>query len=218
MLMAGAVLMIFAGVLFVLTRDFIVLLIAATIGVISPSGYEVGPFLSIEQSSLTQIVPDDQRTRVFAWYNLFGSFTTAAGSLCGGGLVQLLQEAGVTALESYRIIVLSYAAMGIVLGFMFSRLSSAVEVVQVTSPAAGTSSRAKDLFGLHKSRKVVFKLSALFSIDAFAGDLSAESRGLLVSCALQRAAGALGDDLLSEPMCWRAFRPWPLPRWPPRSG
>jgi len=175
MLMAGAVLMIFAGVLFVLTRDFIVLLIAATIGVISPSGYEVGPFLSIEQSSLTQIVPDDQRTRVFAWYNLFGSFTTAAGSLCGGGLVQLLQEAGVTALESYRIIVLSYAAMGIVLGFMFSRLSSAVEVVQVTSPAAGTSSRAKDLFGLHKSRKVVFKLSALFSIDAFAGGFVLQS-------------------------------------------
>ena len=174
MLMAGAVLMIFAGVLFVLTRDFIVLLIAATIGVISPSGYEVGPFLSIEQSSLTQIVPDDQRTRVFAWYNLFGSFTTATGSLCGGGVVQLLESAGVPPLGSYRIIVMSYAAMGIVLGFLFSRLSSAIEVVHVTGPA-GTPSMPKGLLGLHKSRKVVFKLSALFSIDAFAGGFVLQS-------------------------------------------
>src|SRR5512139_2166407 len=80
MLIIGAVLMIFAGVLFALTRNFILLLVAATIGVISPSGYEVGPFLSIEQSSLTQIVPDRLRTGIFAWYNLVGSFATAFGA------------------------------------------------------------------------------------------------------------------------------------------
>src|ERR1017187_3454577 len=43
MLLAGAVLMIFAGVLFALTRSFALLLVAGTIGVISPSGNEVGP-------------------------------------------------------------------------------------------------------------------------------------------------------------------------------
>ena len=68
MLIIGAALMVFAGVLFALTRDFVFLLIAATIGVISPSGNEVGPFLSIEQASLSQIVSNEKRTQIFAWY------------------------------------------------------------------------------------------------------------------------------------------------------
>ena len=72
MLIFGALLMAAAGLVFVLSKNFLLLLIAATIGVISPSGYEVGPFLSIEQASLSQIVPDEQRTSVFAWYNLAG--------------------------------------------------------------------------------------------------------------------------------------------------
>lgn len=54
MLIVGAALMIFAGVLFALTRNFVFLLITATLGVISPSGYEVGPFLAIEQAALSQ--------------------------------------------------------------------------------------------------------------------------------------------------------------------
>jgi len=128
MLMAGAILMVFAGVLFAVTRNFVFLLIAATIGVISPSGNEVGPFLSIEQSALSQIVSNEQRTQVFAWYNLVGSFTTALGSLSGGVLVQALQGIGVKPLGSYRAIVMGYAIIGAILGLLFTRLSSTVEI------------------------------------------------------------------------------------------
>jgi len=174
MLIIGAVLMVFAGVLFALTRNFIVLLIAATIGVISPSGYEVGPFLSIEQAALSQIITDERRTQVFAWYNLFGSFTTAIGSLCGGTLVQGLEQTGVSPLGSYRTVVIGYAAMGLVLAFLFSRLSSVVEAPRVSHPFSPPSD-TKRLLGLHKSRKVVFKLSALFSLDAFAGGFVLQS-------------------------------------------
>src|SRR5258708_35677350 len=78
-LMAGAGLMLFAGVLFAVTDRLALLLIAAIIGVISPSGYEVGPFLSVEQAALSQIVPDRVRPQVFSWDNLDGSFATAAG-------------------------------------------------------------------------------------------------------------------------------------------
>src|SRR6478736_61845 len=80
-LIAGAALMFFAGLLFALTDRLELLLIAA----INPSGYEVGPFLPVEQAALSQIVPDEQRTQTLAWYNLAGSFATAAGALCGGG-------------------------------------------------------------------------------------------------------------------------------------
>jgi MFS family permease len=172
MLMAGAILMVFAGVLFAVTRDFVFLLIAATIGVISPSGNEVGPFLSIEQSALSQIVSNEQRTQVFAWYNLVGSFTTALGSLSGGVLVQALQGIGVKPLGSYRAIVIGYAIIGAILGFLFTRLSSTVEI----SPAEqGSIPKSKRFLGLHKSRNVIFKLSALFSLDAFAGGFVLQS-------------------------------------------
>ena len=174
MLMVGAVLMVFAGILFALTGNFILLLIAATIGVISPGGNEVGPFLSIEQASLSQIVSNERRTQVFAWYNLVGSFATALGSLAGGALAQTAQGFGVSPLGSYRMIVLSYAAMGLILGLLFTRLSPAVEISPQAAPPI-FSPPVKKLFGLHRSRSVVFKLSALFSIDAFAGGFVLQS-------------------------------------------
>ncbi len=172
MLIVGAGLMILAGVLFALTSDFALLLIAATIGVISPSGNEVGPFLSIEQAALSQAVPNQQRTQVFAWYNLIGSFATALGALCGGGLAQALQGSGLAPLDSYRVIVIAYAAIGLALGGLFARLSEAVEARTSTPPHAHT---AVSRLGLHRSRRVVLKLSTLFALDAFAGGFVLQS-------------------------------------------
>jgi len=164
-LIVGTLLMMFAAIFFANTQGFIPLLIAATIGVISPSGNEVGPFLSVEQAALAQIVPDRERTHVFAWYNLVGSFATACGALCGGGLAQVLQNNGVTPLNSYRAIVIGYGVMGLLLLLIFTRLSAKVEAPSPLAPLP----QARGTLGLHKSRRVVFKLSALFSLDAFAG-------------------------------------------------
>ena len=81
-------------------------MLAATIGVISPSGNEVGPFLSIEQacSVATRLRPSSAPD-VFAWYNLVGSFATALGALIGGDAGRrLMQEAGgMSPLLSYRV-------------------------------------------------------------------------------------------------------------------
>jgi MFS family permease len=170
MLIIGAILMLFAGVIFALTRDFVVLLIAAIIGVISPSGNEVGPFLSIEQSSLSHIVSDRKRTRVFAWYNMFGSFATASGAMTGGWIAQVMQYGGASPLESYRSVVIGYAIFGVVLVILFSRLSTKVEIDRSKADW-----NAKSLLGLHRSKKVVLKLSALFSLDAFGGGFIVQS-------------------------------------------
>jgi len=169
MLVFGAGLMLFAGVLFALTGNYLLLVIAATIGVISPSGNEVGPFLSIEQATLSHIVPDRQRTGVFAWYNLVGFFATATGALAGGTLAQALQTAGAEPLQSYRTVVIGYALFGLLLALLFSRLSPQAEASPGQAVPAGTR------FGLHKSRKVVVRLSALFAVDAFAGGFIMQS-------------------------------------------
>ncbi len=168
MLIIGALLMVFAGVVFAVTGDFVLLLIAATLGVISPSGNEVGPFLALEQASLTEVVSDKSRIKVFAWYNLVGSFATAAGALTGGWTAQLLQNTGMTALSSYRFIVIAYAVSGAILALIFIQLSDNIEVEKSDTTFASR-------FGLHSSKKVVFKLSALFSLDAFAGGFVIQS-------------------------------------------
>ncbi len=164
MLVVGAGLFVLAGAVFGLARDFWLLLAAATIGVISPSGNEVGPFLSIEQASLSQIVRPGERTSVFAWYNLTGSLSTALGALAGGGGAQLLQQRGWSTLGSFRAIILAYAALGVVLAALFLSLTPEVEHIPGDRAPAGSV-----LLGLHKSRKVVLKLSSLFALDAFAG-------------------------------------------------
>src|SRR5882757_5856397 len=68
MLVAGAALMSLAGLTFALSSSFLVLLAAAIVGVISPSGNEIGPFLPIEQAAISEEVTDSRRTRLFAWY------------------------------------------------------------------------------------------------------------------------------------------------------
>lgn len=160
MLVVGAILMAAAGLAFAATRNFLLLTIAGTIGVISPSGNEVGPFLPIEQAALSQVVPAARRTGVFAWYTLAGSLATATGSLAGGFLSH--------ALGSYRIVILGYAAVGLVLAGVFGRLSAVVEV-----PAPATASTPAS--GLGESRRIILKLAALFGLDAFAGGFVVQS-------------------------------------------
>ncbi len=170
MLLVGAALMAAGGVAFLLSRRPELLMLAAIVGVISPSGNEIGPFLSIEQAALSQLVSDQRRTQVFAWYNLAGSAATALGALAGGWLTRLAQLRGMTDLDSYRALLACYAVAGVVLAAFFTRLSPAVETTPVEPRAAGGSR-----LGLHRSGAVVARLSALFALDAFAGGFVLQS-------------------------------------------
>jgi MFS family permease len=174
MLIVGSILMAAAGLAFASTSNLLFLVIAGTIGVISPSGHEVGPFLSIEQAALSHIVPAAARTEVFAWYTLAGSLATALGALFGGGLSQALQHTAMTHVQSYRAIVFLYAALGVALTFLFLRLSTSVEASPVANGSVASSGIA-DIFGIARSRNVVVKLSSLFALDSFAGGFVVQS-------------------------------------------
>src|SRR5436190_11090957 len=127
MLVIGALLMVAAGLVFASTRTLWLLVLAGTIGVISPSGHEVGPFLSIEQAALSHVVADRTRTEVFAWYTLTGSLGTALGALAGGAATRMLQIMMVPPVNSYRTVVMLYAALGMILAALFSRISPTAE-------------------------------------------------------------------------------------------
>jgi MFS family permease len=187
MLIAGAALVVIGGVGFVATSSFVPLLVAATIGVISPSGNEVGPFLAIEQAALAETVAAEHRTRLFAWYQLAGSLATAAGALVCGACVQFLQSHEVTPVQSFRVVLAGYAAAGIVLAALFLRLSTAAEAprarhtrakAEVGHVYSGPTSLApllSSFLGLHRSLGIVMTLAALFALDAFAGGFVLQS-------------------------------------------
>lgn len=173
MLIIGAALMTVAGLIFAATGNWWWLLLAGTVGVISPSGHEVGPFLSIEQAALSQVVTDRTRTAVFAWYTLAGSLATALGALAGGTLARATEQT-MMPVAGYRLVVILYAGLGAILAALFSRLSRAAEAATIGERKA-TQLTVASLSGLDQSRAVVTKLSALFALDSFGGGFVVQS-------------------------------------------
>jgi len=164
LLIVGAVLMALAGSVFALSRDPVLLMIAAVVGTISPSGKEVGPFLSIEQAILPQTTHDEQRTAIFSAYNLVGSFAGAVGALA----VAIPSLLSLSTITGYRFLLWGYVVAAMVLAVLFGLLSRQVE----TKKRANLQSRQ---YGVHKSRQIVAKLAGLFAVDAFAGGFIVQS-------------------------------------------
>jgi len=174
MLIVGAILMAAAGLAFACTSNLVLLIIAGTIGVISPSGNEVGPFLSIEQAALSHVVPNRSRTDVFAWYTLAGSVATAMGALFAGALTRVLERTTMTPVGMYRVVVVLYAVVGVLLAGLFIRLSPAAEA-RSSQEASALPRTMKSFFGIDRSHRVVLKLSSLFALDSFAGGFVVQS-------------------------------------------
>jgi len=189
-LLLGAALMAGGGAVMALSGNFVVLVLAATIGVISPSGSEVGPFQSIEQACLAQAVTDRDRTRFFAWYNVAGYLASALGALAVGWFVGAMTAGGWSDAGAYRAVFFVYAAIGGVLGLLSLRLTAAIEAPVAAEPEKVTpaSSRHTDLsagwkpalrgtafLGLHESCGLVLRLSALFALDSFGGGFILQS-------------------------------------------
>jgi MFS family permease len=164
LLIVGALLMALAGWIFAISDQPIFLVIAAIVGTISPSGKEVGPFLSIEQAILPQTTGDRHRTTAFSAYNLVGSFAGAIGALA----VSLPSFFALTPIAGYRLLIWGYVGSAILLAILFALLSPKVE-------AAKKSVSTARKVGLQNSRAMVAKLAGLFALDAFAGGFIVQS-------------------------------------------
>jgi MFS family permease len=164
LLIAGAALMALAGSVFAVSANPIYLAVAAIIGTISPSGKEVGPFLSIEQAILPETTDERQRTAVFSAYNLIGSLAGALGALA----VAIPSFFSFSAVAGYRLLIWSYIGAALLLALLFTFLSPKVE-------SKNRALRQERRFGVNKSRTMVAKLAGLFALDAFAGGFIVQS-------------------------------------------
>jgi predicted MFS family arabinose efflux permease len=132
-------------------------------GTANPSAGSVSVFVPLEHAVLAQEAKNEERTRTFARYSLIGALAGAAGSLAAG-LPELMAPLGLGEIGALRIMFVLYAALGLSGGLFYSRI-----------PAQQPNSDRRPRSALGPSRKTVYKLAALFSLDAFAGGFVVQS-------------------------------------------
>ncbi len=170
-----ALLMAVTGAVFGLTAVYPVLLVAAFVGTLGTSGSETAPFLPIEQAMLPQTGAPEQHTALFARYNLVATCAAAGGALVAG-LPDLLTQTGVPLATGGRLRFGLYTLVALVVVLLVRRLSSQVELAATVLPARSVATGWQTLVPpLGRSRGIIVRLSALFSVDALAGGLTVQS-------------------------------------------
>lgn len=159
-----SVLMIATGIAFSFTTAFVALLIIAAVGTMNPSGGDVSVFLPTEQALLPATVSDQQRTSLFAAYNLIGALVGSIGAISTGLPVWFGDRLGLDTVGSIRSTFWFYALAGVVMLVLYRSLSPAIE----RDPDSTANS-------LGPSRKTIYKLAALFSLDSFGGGFAVPS-------------------------------------------
>jgi MFS family permease len=168
-------LMSIAGSIFVVTDNFVPLILAALIGTINVTGSETGAFISIEQALLPQTVTDTKkRNTIFAIYNMVGTFAMAIGTLVTGLPSFLQQQYGLTQVDSIKPLFLLYSALGIATIVIYLFLSKKIEVSSSSSSSAYVSKPLTKTLS-PPSKRIVGKLSGLFAVDSFAGGFVIQS-------------------------------------------
>jgi MFS family permease len=150
-----------------------VLLVTAFFGTLGTSASETAPFLPIDQTMIAQVTAPEQRTSVFARYNLVASFSAAAGALAAG-VPGLLTRTGLPLASGVRLMFGVYAVLALIVAVLSLRLSLDVEAPP-HRPIQVQSRRSRLVPPLHRSRGIVWRLTALFSVDALAGGLVVQS-------------------------------------------
>jgi MFS family permease len=146
-----------AGSLLFLSTAWWAPVLAGIVGNMTVGAGEVGPFLSLEQAIIPKTCEPKHRTLAFSWYNLVGYGSSSIGALIAG----LPQYFG-SGPAAYRPLFAAYLASGLIGSLLYAKLSKSVE-----ASLEANSTRPPILSA--KSKPIVQKLSALFSIDAFGG-------------------------------------------------
>jgi MFS family permease len=163
LLLLASALMVATGAAFTAAPGYSLLLVVAFVGTINPSAGSVSIFVPLEHALLAGAAADAGRTRMFAFYGLVGALAAALGSLAAAS-PDFLVAAGWSRLDALRAMFALYAFLGVAGGLCY-RLVPREAFHRETAPRAP----------LGPSRGIVYRLAALFSIDAFAGGFAVQS-------------------------------------------
>ena len=163
-LLAAAMLMVATGVGFAFFTQFWPLLLIAVVGTLNPSSGDVSVFLPLEHAVLSRFVTDRNRTAVFARYSLVGSLLAAVGALAAALPAMIAAPLGVSLKTALQLMFILYGALGLLAAFAYRGLPAALEA-EARQPSAP----------LGKSKRAVYLLASLFSLDAFGGGFVVQS-------------------------------------------
>lgn len=152
------------GIAFILTADFWPLLLIAVIGTINPSAGDVSVFAPLEQSLLTRTVGAEHRTALFARYSLIGALIGALGAQASGLPILGEKWLALDIKHAIQVMFIVYGAFGLISLMLYRQLSPRLEP---RDEAPSTP--------LGKSKRTVYMLAAVFSLDAFAGGFAIQS-------------------------------------------
>ena len=163
LLIAASALMVATGLAFAFASTYAIVLLVALVGTINPSSGTVSVFVPLEHAVLSRAVTDAERTRMFARYSLIGALAAAAGAL-GAASPDALAALGVSRLTALQAMFVIYAILGLAGGIAYARM-----------PVDQTPAGDRPVAALGPSRRIVYAMAALFSIDAFAGGFAVQS-------------------------------------------
>jgi MFS family permease len=163
LLLACAALMVVTGIAIPSVQHLAFIAVVAFIGTINPTTGDIGVHVPLEQAALAHRASDKERTHVFARYSLIGALSIAGGALAAGA-PDLLVSRGMSRIGALQAMFYVYAALGLIGALFYSRL-----------PRAEIKEAAPQATALGPSRRTVYKLAALFSLDSFAGGFTVQS-------------------------------------------
>ena len=163
LLLLGAFATVATGLAFQASEQFAFILLVAFIGTMNPSSGDIGLFVPLEHAMLAREAPDHDRTRIFAHYSLIGGLATAAGALAAAAPTALV-SIGASYIDALKAMFYFYAALGLLAVAIYRYLPHAQQHDVAPRPVA-----------LGPSKGIVYKLAALFSLDAFAGGFAVQS-------------------------------------------
>lgn len=164
LLLAASGLMIATGLAYARSSTYAVVLLVAFLGTINPSSGSVSIFVPLEHAVLSRLVADADRTKAFARYSLLGALAAALGALAATS-PDFLVTIGMSRRTALKAMFVLYAVLGVAGGLVYARIPTGPKTSPQDRPAAA----------LGPSRAIVYKLAALFSIDAFAGGFAVQS-------------------------------------------
>jgi MFS family permease len=165
LLLGATLLMAATGLGFAGVTAFWPLLLVGFVGTLNPSAGDVSVFLPTEQAVLAGASASRDRIRLFAFYNLSGTFGGALGALAAGLPVLVARHQGWDLRTAQRGTFVGYAAVALLCASLYRRLSPAAELDPAARPRRP----------LAQSRRIVGQLSALFSLDSLGGGFVVQS-------------------------------------------
>lgn len=160
-LVALSILSSIGALAMVLSPALPLLLLMVFVGMLNGTGTDRSASHALDQAMIPGLVPDARRTWNLALYNVLLDGGGSLGALAASVPIVLQHQLALSPVGSYKVMFSGYAVLCLLVAAAYGFLSPAAEI---GGPPAGVAAAITP-----EARRIVTRLTALFSLDAFGG-------------------------------------------------